>query len=303
MKWNTSRMNAVLGSLFAALLILSPVRAQQRGKAEPPKITRKANGALQASAINRFEAVYPPPALAARIFGTVLVEVTIDESGSVTSARALSGHPLLKEAAVDAARGWTFKPTLMQGRPIKVLGTLTFTFKLPDYILRDRIVERLKQQIAKNPQNPTLHYRLGLAYEENEQFGDALKAYERAVALKPNYGDAQVALGALNMKLNQYDKALRAYNQAVLLDLTPEIKGAAYRAMALIYFRRDRFQEAVEPFKQAIALAPQGTMHLNLGLTYLKLGDKTSAMEQYRLLKERNSILAAQLLKQINDAK
>jgi hypothetical protein len=38
------------------------------------------------------------------------------------------------------------------------------------------------------------------------------------------------------------------------------------------------------------------------GLTYLKLGDKTSAMEQYRLLKEWNSILAERLLKQINEA-
>ena len=303
MKWNTSRMKAVLGALFATLIILTPVRAQQRGKAAPPKITRKANNALQASAINRVEAVYPPAALAARIFGTVSVEVTVDESGNVTSARALSGHPLLKEAAVEAARGWTFKPTLLQGKPIKVLGALTFTFKLPEHILRERVIERLKQQIARNPENPTLHYRLGLAYEENEQFADALNAYERAVALKPTYGNAQVALGALNMKLNQYDRALRAYNQAVLLDLPPEIKGETYRAMALIYFRRDRFREALEPFKQAIALAPQGTLHLNLGVTYLKLGDKTSAMEQYRLLKERNSILAAQLLKQIHDAK
>jgi tetratricopeptide (TPR) repeat protein len=230
--------------------------------------------------------------------------VTIDESGNVTSAQAVAGHPLLKDAAVEAARGWTFKPSVLQGKPVKVVGSLRFTFNLPDYILRDpvRIIERLRQQIARNPKDPRLHYQLGRAYEENQQDEDALKAYARALDLKPDYGDARVARGSLNMKLNRYDEALDAYNQAVLLDLTPEIKASAYRAMALIYFRRDQFREAVEPFKQAIALAPQGSMYLNLGLTYLKLGDKRSAMEQYRLLKERNSILAGQLLKQINEA-
>jgi tetratricopeptide (TPR) repeat protein len=89
----------------------------------------------------------------------------------------------------------------------------------------------------------------------------------------------------------------------VALDLAPELKAVAYRAMALIYFRRDQFQEAVDPFKQAIALAPQGSLYLNLGLTYLKLGDKASALEQHRMLKDRNSILAEQLLKRINEAK
>jgi len=44
-------------------------------------------------------------------------------------------------------------------------------------------------------------------------------------------------------------------------------------------------------------------MYLDLGLAYLKLGDGASAMEQYRLLKERNSILAERLLKQINEAR
>lgn len=301
-KWNMLRMNAALGSLLVALVILLPVQAAQQGKTEPPKITRKANASLQASAISRVEALYPPTALAERVFGAVLVEVAIDESGTVTSARAISGHTLLRQAALDAARSWTFLPTMLQGKPVKVIGTLTFTFQLPEYILREKAIERLKQQIARNPQDPKLHYRLGLAYEDNEQSGDALKSYARAVALKPQYGDALIALAALNVKLNQYDDALRAYNKAVVLDLTPEIKAALYRGIALIYLRRDKFQEAVEPFKRAIALAPQASMYLNLGLTYLKLGDKTSAMEQYRLLRRWNSILAEQLLKQINEA-
>jgi len=305
MKQNILRMKAVIGLLVSVLVFLSLAQAAQQRQAEPPKVIRKPTDALQASAINRVEAVYPPLALSARVSGTVMVEVIVDESGNVTSARALAGHALLKDAAVEAARGWTFKPALVQGKPVKVVGSLRFIFNLPGYILRDpaRVIERLQQQVARNPLNPLLHYQLGRAYEDDHQFVNALKSYARALELKPDYGEARVALGHLNMKLNQYDEALDAYNQAVLLDLPAETKAAAYRAMALIYFGRDQFRQAIEPFKQAIALAPQGQTYLDLGVAYLKLGDSASAMEQYRLLKERNSILAERLLKQINEAR
>jgi protein TonB len=71
----------------------------------------------------------PEIARAAGVEGPVAVEITIDEGGNVESARALSGHPLLRDAAVSAAREWKFKPTLRDGNPVKVVGTLTFNFK------------------------------------------------------------------------------------------------------------------------------------------------------------------------------
>jgi protein TonB len=73
---------------------------------------------------------YPPLAKAARVAGAVVVEVTVDEDGGVISARAVSGHPLLKDAAVAAARAWRFTPTQLSGVPVKVIGTITFNFTL-----------------------------------------------------------------------------------------------------------------------------------------------------------------------------
>jgi TonB family protein len=94
-----------------------------------PKLIRKSGGVFQSSATRRVDAVMPPLARAARISGSVVVEVMIDEVGNVISARALSGHPLLKDAAVDAARQWQFAPTLLSGVAVKVIGTLTFNFE------------------------------------------------------------------------------------------------------------------------------------------------------------------------------
>src|SRR5689334_23020647 len=109
-------------SLKFALLMLSTVgffyAVVGEGKAAQttaPQIVRKSGGVLAASAIKRVEPVYPPLAKAAQVSGAVVVEVTIDTDGKVMSARAVAGHPLLKDAAVMAARQWLFTPTMLSG--------------------------------------------------------------------------------------------------------------------------------------------------------------------------------------------
>jgi TonB family protein len=96
----------------------------------PPKIVRKAGGVLQGSAIKRVNPDYPETAKAVSVSGSVVVEVVVDEDGNVVSARALNGHPLLRDAAVEAARQWQFTPTTLEGEAVKVVGTLTFNFTL-----------------------------------------------------------------------------------------------------------------------------------------------------------------------------
>ena len=91
---------------------------------------RKAGGVLNTSATERVQPDYPPLAKAAQVSGAVIVEVLIDEEGNVSSARAVSGHPLLRDAAVGAARNWKFTPTTLSGEPVRVIGTLTFNFTL-----------------------------------------------------------------------------------------------------------------------------------------------------------------------------
>jgi TonB family protein len=57
--------------------------------------------------------VKPPfPELAKKmnLSGTVKVQVEISPSGTVTSAKAIGGHPLFIDAAVDAVKKWRFEP-------------------------------------------------------------------------------------------------------------------------------------------------------------------------------------------------
>ena len=89
-------------------------------------------GVLNGKAENLPPPEYPASAKAVKAAGTVTVQVTIDEEGNIIAATAISGHPLLRAAAVDAAREAKFKPTRLSGEPVKVTGVLTYNFVLPD---------------------------------------------------------------------------------------------------------------------------------------------------------------------------
>lgn len=85
-------------------------------------------GVLNGKAISLPKPDYPPRARAAHVAGTVVVQITIDEEGNVIFARAVSGHPLLQEAAVLAATQAKFPPTRLSGQPVKVKGVLAYNF-------------------------------------------------------------------------------------------------------------------------------------------------------------------------------
>lgn len=85
-------------------------------------------GVLNGKALVLPKPAYPPAAKAVRAGGSVSVQVLIDENGNVISASAISGHPLLQSAAVEAARAAKFTPTLLLGVPVKVSGVITYNF-------------------------------------------------------------------------------------------------------------------------------------------------------------------------------
>jgi protein TonB len=73
---------------------------------------------------------YPPLAKQIRVQGAVSVQVLIDETGRVVSAKSVSGHPMLTAAAQRAALEARFSPTLLGDQPVKVSGVIVYNFTL-----------------------------------------------------------------------------------------------------------------------------------------------------------------------------
>lgn len=85
-------------------------------------------GSLLEKATQRISPTYPAFAKTAHVSGIVRVELVVDEKGSVVSAQCNTGPLILRQAAIDAAKRWKFRPTTTDGQAVRVTGFLNFNF-------------------------------------------------------------------------------------------------------------------------------------------------------------------------------
>jgi protein TonB len=97
-------------------------------KPEPKKVVTQSKGVVNGFAIDLPKPRYSPAAQAIRLTGRVNVQVAIDESGNVVSAKAIDGHMLFARDAEQAARRAKFKPTYLGDQPVKVTGVIVYNF-------------------------------------------------------------------------------------------------------------------------------------------------------------------------------
>ena len=108
----------------------TPPAASENTATQPKKETIKSGGVMNGQAIYLATPIYPTIGKTVRASGHVNVQILIDETGKVISARATSGHPLLLASAVRAAYQTRFSPTLLSGVPVKVSGVINYNFSL-----------------------------------------------------------------------------------------------------------------------------------------------------------------------------
>jgi TonB family protein len=95
----------------------------------PKPLAPKSLGVVNGRASSLPKPPYPVAAMAVNAQGEVSVQVTIDETGKVVSARAVSGHPLLRRESERAAMNARFSPTTLSKVPVKVTGVIVYNFK------------------------------------------------------------------------------------------------------------------------------------------------------------------------------
>lgn len=109
----------------------APVKTAMEEPAKPLRgvpVKPISGGVLNGKALELPKPDYPEIARRARASGLVTVEVVIDLSGKVISAKAVSGPSMLQRAAEQAALRARFTPTLLSGQPVKMTGTINYNF-------------------------------------------------------------------------------------------------------------------------------------------------------------------------------
>ncbi|MGZ4828543.1 MAG: energy transducer TonB [Candidatus Angelobacter sp.] len=103
--------------------------------APPPKVAtpqklRVSSGVADGLKIHDVTPAYPQMARIAHIQGDVLLQATISKSGVIENLRAVQGHPILIQAAMDAVKQWKYKPYILNGEPVEVETTIKVQFHM-----------------------------------------------------------------------------------------------------------------------------------------------------------------------------
>jgi len=150
--------------------------------------------------------------------------------------------------------------------------------------------------VHRNPHNLTAYYDLGVIarWERNNQ--EAYGYFLKAVEVNPGHAASQQELGIALVDLKRYQESLEHLSRAESLGQEdPRLE--QYCGTALAFVGRSR--DAVTHYQKALKLKPDfAEARLSLALTYLNLGDRTSATREFHTLCSQNSSLCQQYRQQ-----
>lgn len=107
-------------SLPASIVAARPVTPDL-----PPS---QSQGVVPGKLIKRVLPQYPDMARRAGVSGDVVMTAVIQTNGMLRQLKVVSGSPLLREAALDAARQWRYSPYMLGGKPVEAETHITVSF-------------------------------------------------------------------------------------------------------------------------------------------------------------------------------
>ena len=144
----------------------------------------------------------------------------------------------------------------------------------------DEAIYEYKKAIAIEPNNPTFHSCLGIAYSEKGMLDQAISEHKKAIAIDPNNSTTHYNLGLTYSDKGMIDKAIDEYKKAITID--PNFADA-HNNLAVVYGKKGFNSLVAEYFYRA-------------GSLYLKQDDREGALRAYEALKATKSNELAQAL-------
>jgi tetratricopeptide (TPR) repeat protein len=158
----------------------------------------------------------------------------------------------------------------------------------------DEAATEYKGILARNPDVPGIHYRLGrvaLAKSDTPAGGEeAKKEFEAELKLDPTNAASEFWLGEIARRSGEWDAATPHFARAAQLD--PGF-AEAYLALGMTLNAAQKFPEAVAPLESYVKMVPEDTAgHYQLAIAYARTNrkeDATREMGVQRQLTEKNS--------------
>jgi len=114
-------------------------------------------------------------------------------------------------------------------------------------------------------------YNKGRNHMSNEKFLDAIRSFELAIRIDPQFVNAWVEKGYAHFHLGEYSVAISSYNRAIELDVE---NASAWNLKGLAYYKMKNYEKAIASCEKAIDINPNEGMVWYNKACYLTLSGK-----------------------------
>ncbi len=161
---------------------------------------------------------YPALAEQARIQGNVILAIQIEPSGAVSSINLISGHPMLAPAAIEAVKGWKYRPFEVDGQPAVVRTWVMVTFGKPVREGRTELTFEYNFWALMGAADAAVTKRnFPLADEKMAKVGDMISTDTAGILHVGERWRWMTAMGRLRMLEQRNEEAERHYKDALAL--------------------------------------------------------------------------------------
>ena len=137
-----------------------------------------------------------------------------------------------------------------------------------------------RHALAVTQNNYLAHNNLGDALDRKGNSDEAIKQFQEAIRLKPDFAEAHYNFGNVLDRRGQTDEAINQYQEAIRLK--PEY-AKAHNNLGLSLDRKGRTEEAIAQYQEAIRLKPDfAEADNNLGIALLRKNQLDEAISQFR---------------------
>ncbi len=146
----------------------------------------------------------------------------------------------------------------------------------------DRITVELKKlscapvHLRSSENDADRQFEIGNRFYDQGKLGEAIVAYQKALALKPNFSQALYNLAKTHQEMGNHEQAVRSYEQTVEVD--PSRFEALFN-LATVYQDQGNFERAANYYRLALERQPDFfAAHNNLGSALLEIGQRDEAV-------------------------
>ena len=144
----------------------------------------------------------------------------------------------------------------------------------------DLSVDAFDKALAIKPDYADAHYNMGLVLQEQGKLEEAIEAYNKALAIKPDYVEVYNNMGNALKEQGKLEEAIEAFNKA--LAIKPD-HAFAYSNMGIALQEHGKLEEAIESYNKAIAIKPDyADSYCYMGVALQEQGKLEEAIKAYR---------------------